>query len=315
MQDRFGREIQYLRVSVTDRCNYRCVYCMPPEGVKKKEHAQILSLEEILEIARAAVGLGVRKLRLTGGEPLMRRGLPWLCAALAELPGVEDLAMTTNGALLAPVAKKLREAGLRRVNISLDTLDPQKFARMTRGGRLADVLAGMEAAANCGLTPIKLNTVLLRGINDEEIPALVELTRRWPVELRLIEWMPVGGTGLPSSIYAPDKLVLEQVPELESLDRQEGVARLYRLPGALGTVGLIAARSNHFCGTCNRLRLTADGKLKPCLHSQQEIPVRGLTGQALERAILRAVQEKPARHPDLSCGSAERLRNMNEIGG
>lgn len=315
MQDRFGREIQYLRMSVTDRCNYRCVYCMPPEVVEKKEHGQPLSLEEILEIARAAVGLGVRKLRLTGGEPLMRRGLPWLCTALAELPGVEDLAMTTNGALLAPVAKELREAGLRRVNISLDTLDPQKFARITRGGRLADVLAGIEAAANCGLTPIKLNTVLLRGINEEEIPALVELTRCWPVELRLIEWMPVGGTGRLSAIYAPDKLVLERVPELESLNRQEGVARLYRLPGALGTVGLIAARSNHFCNTCDRLRLTADGKLKPCLHSPREIPVRGLTGQELERAILQAVQEKPVRHPDLSRGSAERLRNMNEIGG
>lgn len=313
MQDQFGREIRYLRVSVTDRCNYRCVYCMPPEGVKKKE--QILSLEEILEITRAAVKLGVRKVRLTGGEPLMRRGLPWLCAALAELPGVEDLTMTTNGALLAPVAKELREAGLQRVNISLDTLDPQKFARITRGGGLEDVLAGIKAAADCGLTPIKLNTVLLRGINDDEISALVELTRRWPVELRLIEWMPVGGTGLLASVYAPDKLVLEQVPELESLNRQEGVARLYHLPGALGTVGLIAARSDHFCGTCDRLRLTADGKLKPCLHSQREIPVRGLAGKALERAILQAVQEKPAQHPDLSQGPAECLRNMNEIGG
>lgn len=315
MQDRFGRVIQYLRVSVTDRCNYRCVYCMPPEGVEKREHAQILTLEEIVEIVRAAVKLGIRKVRLTGGEPLVRRELPWLCAALAELPGVEDLAMTTNGALLAPVAKELREAGLRRVNISLDTLDPQKFARITRGGRLEDVLAGIKAAEDCGLTPIKLNTVLLRGINDGEIPALVELTRRWPVEVRLIEWMPVGGAGLQSSVYAPDKLVLEQVPELESLNRQEGVARLYRLPGALGTVGLISARSNQFCGTCDRLRLTADGKLKPCLHNLREIPVRGLTGQALERAILQAVREKPARHPDLSQGAAECLRNMNEIGG
>ena len=318
MRDQYGRDITYLRLSVTDRCNLRCTYCMPPEGICRGEHRQFLRYEELTEIAAAAVRLGVRKLRLTGGEPLVRRGAAELVAMLSAIPGVEDLAMTTNGTLLAPMAGALKKAGLRRVNISLDTLDRERYARITRGGRLEDALAGLEAALAEGLGPVKVNAVLMGGVNDGEIAALAALTRDRPIHLRFIELMPMGpAAAFDPEAFIPVTRVLEQLPELEPLAPEPGsVARPYRLPGAVGTVGLISPLSRQFCGSCNRLRLTADGYLKPCLHSGEEIPLRGLHGEALEAAVRRGILHKPPCHGALAadCPSAAG-RDMNEIGG
>ena len=316
MKDGFGRNITYLRISLTDRCNLRCRYCMPAEGIEKQSHSDILSLEEVAEIAGACAALGVRKIRLTGGEPLLRRGLVGLCRTLSALDGVEELALTTNATFLAPLAGELNAAGVTRVNISLDTLDPDLYRDLTRGGELADALDGIRAAAQAGLGPIKLNAVLLGGINDSEIPALADLSRRYPVSVRFIELMPVGeGKFLPESAFLSADTVPARLPELVYAGR-EGVAELYRFPGAPGTVGLIRPVSCSFCSGCDRLRLTADGFFKPCLHSDTEIPVRGLHGEELTRAILAAAGAKPAEHPPLLPGeSAERRRTMNQIGG
>ena len=316
MRDPCGREIRYLRVSVTDLCNLRCVYCMPPQGVCKRRHGDILSFEEIEEIVRAAVELGVNKIRLTGGEPLVRRGIADLCRRLGAIQGVEDLSMTTNGVLLPPLAKELYAAGVRRINISLDTLDAEKYRALTRGGDLAEALAGIRAAAEAGMSPIKINTVLLGGYNDDEIPALADLTRQYPVEVRFIELMPMGcAHAFGPEAYLPNSVVLERVPGLQP-EGASGVAKLYRLPGAPGRVGLISPLSCAFCGGCDRLRLTADGKLKPCLHSGDEIPLRDLHGAALREAILEAVRRKPVRHGELSWRERSQAgRDMNEIGG
>ena len=210
MRDTLGREITYLRISLTDRCNLRCVYCMPPEGVNKREHREILSLEEMEEIARAAAALGVRKIRLTGGEPLVRRGMLSLCRRLRDIPQLEELTLTTNGVLLPGMAAALKAAGVDRVNISLDTLDPEKYRCVTRMGTLEDTLAGIRAAGEAGLTPLKLNCVLIGGFNDDEIPALAALTAREPVEVRFIELMPIGGVApFGPEAYLPCEAVLE----------------------------------------------------------------------------------------------------------
>lgn len=317
MKDTFEREITYLRISLTDLCNLRCTYCMPPEGVEKREHRQILSLEEIAEIARAAAALGVRKIRLTGGEPLVRRGVTALCRQLREIGELEELTLTTNGILLPGMAAELKAAGVDRVNVSLDTLDPEKYRRITRIGNLEDALAGIQAAREAGLTPLKLNCVLIGGFNDDEIPSLAALTAREPVEVRFIELMPIGDTaGFGPEAYLPCEAVLERLPGLERLPEDGGVAERYRLPGAAGTVGLIRPLSRCFCSRCNRIRLTADGCLKPCLHSREEIPVRGLHGEELRRQLERAIRHKPEQHGELSARlRSEADRNMNQIGG
>lgn len=317
MKDTFEREITYLRISLTDLCNLRCAYCMPPEGVKKLEHRQILSLEEIEEAAREAVGMGVKKIRLTGGEPLVRRGMLSLCRKLRQIPGLRELALTTNGILLPQMAGELKEAGVDRVNISLDTLEPEKYRRITRGGRLEDVLAGIQAARDAGLTPLKLNCVLIGGFNDDEIPALAALAEREAAEVRFIELMPIGDAArFAPEAYLPCEAVLERLPQLERLPEDGGVAERYRLPGAAGTIGLIRPLSRCFCGRCSRIRLTADGRLKPCLHSREEIPIRGLHGEALRRQIEKAILHKPERRGELSARlRSEAGRNMNQIGG
>lgn len=317
MKDSFGREISYLRVSITDRCNLRCKYCMPEEGVCKLNHRDILSFEEIEEIVRAAAELGVRKVRITGGEPLVRLGCVDLCGRIAKIPGIEELTMTTNGVLLAEEAEALKQAGLNRVNISLDTLDPEKYKKITGGGDIRRVLNGIEKAREVGLKPIKLNCVLIGGFNDDEIPAFVEMTRNHPIELRFIELMPMGpGAEFGEEAFLTGQNVLELVPELKELPADGGVARLYRLDGGMGRVGLISPLSRHFCGSCNRLRLTAEGALKPCLHSNQEIKLRGLHGSALKETICRAIAAKPKMHGALDAHhQSEAGRNMNTIGG
>lgn len=314
MLDTQGRTIRYLRLSVTDRCNYRCLYCMGEEGVPKLAHRDILSFEELEEIARAAAACGITKLRLTGGEPLVRRDLPALCRRLRDIPGIQELDMTTNASLLPRFAPALREAGVDRLNISLDTLRPERFAQMTRLGQLSDVLEGIRAAEDAGFRDLKFDTVLIGGFNDDEIADFAALTRDHPWEMRFIELMPMGPCAdWDRACFLSADTVLERLPELEQIE-SSGVARRYRLPGAAGTIGLISPVSHDFCADCRRIRVTADGKLKGCLHSAEELPLRGLHGGALEDAIRRGIAQKPARH-HLSERKSDTPRNMNQIGG
>lgn len=315
MKDRYGRTIKYLRLSVTDLCNCRCVYCMGENGVPRLPHSAILSFEEIEEIVRAAVSLGVTKVRLTGGEPLVRRGIDELVRRLRGIEGVEELAMTTNGARLAEYAARLKSAGLDRLNVSLDTLDPEKFRRITRIGSLSDTLAGLDAARSAGFTRIKLNTVLMGGVNDDEIAEIAALAKDGAFDVRFIELMPIGEcTDWDRRRFLPAERVLEYLPKGERVP-SDGVAELWRPAGFRGTVGLIRPLSHRFCADCDRIRVTADGCLKPCLHSAREIPLRGKHGEALVRTIAEGMQTKPREHHMADGHASESRRGMNRIGG
>lgn len=314
MKDACGRTIDYMRLSVTDLCNYRCQYCMPPGGVKKLCHDDILSIEELVEISEAAVQCGVKKIRITGGEPLVRRGIVELCRKLREIPGLEELCLTTNGSLLSQMARPLREAGVDRLNISLDTLRAERFAAITCLGNLKDVQDGVDAAEMAGFRKMKFNTVLIGGFNDDEIEEFVELSRNHPWEMRFIELMPMGPcAGWDKSCFLSAETVLQRVPALQKVDLQ-GVARRYQLPRAQGTVGLISPMSHEFCFDCRRIRVTADGKLKGCLHSKDELSLRGLHGSDLLWAFWQGIYQKPQRH-HLAERSSDTPRNMNQIGG
>lgn len=315
MKDRYGRTIKYLRLSVTDLCNCRCVYCMGENGVPRLPHSAILSFEEIEEIVRAAVSLGVTKVRLTGGEPLVRRGIDELVRRLRGIEGVEELAMTTNGARLAEYAEALKEAGLDRLNVSLDTLDPEKFRRITRIGELRDTLDGLDAARRAGFERIKLNTVLMGGVNDDEIAEIAALAKDGAFDVRFIELMPIGEcTDWDRRRFLPAERVLEYLPKGERVP-SDGVAELWRPAGFRGTVGLIRPLSHCFCADCDRIRVTADGCLKPCLHSAREIPLRGKHGEALVRTIAEGMQAKPREHHMADGHASESRRGMNRIGG
>ena len=314
MQDLCGRTVDYLRLSVTDLCNFRCQYCMPEEGVCKRGHREILSVEECIEICTAAVHCGVKKIRLTGGEPLVRHGILEICRGLRQIPGLRELCLTTNGSLLPTLAQPLRDAGVDRLNISLDTLRPDRFQQMTRLGTLDHVLEGIRAAEAAGFQHLKFDTVLVGGFNDDEVPDLIGLTREHDWEMRFIELMPMGPCShWDRSCFLSVETILERFPELEALDVQ-GVARRYRLPGAVGTVGLISPISHDFCDRCSRIRITADGNLKGCLHAREEIPLKGLHGEELEDAICRGILHKPPRH-HLTERPSDTPRNMNQIGG
>lgn len=315
MLDGEGRLIEYLRLSVTDRCNCRCTYCMPAGGVPMLGHRDILSFEELTEVVTACAQLGVRKVRLTGGEPLVRRGLPELVRMIRAVPGVEELAMTTNATLLAPVAAELHHAGLDRLNVSLDTLDAARYAELTRGGSLEDALAGLAAARDAGFSHTKVNCVLMGGVNDADVPRLAELARTEPIDVRFIELMPMGPcVGWPKARFVPAETVLGAVPGLQPL-RRDGVAELWHAPGWVGNVGLIRPMSHRFCDGCSRIRVTADGRLKPCLHSAAEIPLRGLHGEALLAELRRGIAAKPAYHHMDQDHASQSARDMNEIGG
>ena len=315
MKDRYGRTIKYLRLSVTDLCNCRCVYCMGENGVPRLPHSAILSFEEIEEIVRAAVSLGVTKVRLTGGEPLVRRGIDELVRRLRGIEGVEELAMTTNGARLAEYAARLKSAGLDRLNVSLDTLDPEKFRRITRIGELRDTLDGLDAARRAGFERIKLNTVLMGGVNDDEIAEIAALAKDGAFDVRFIELMPIGEcTDWDRRRFLPAERVLEYLPKGERVP-SDGVAELWRPAGFRGTVGLIRPLSHRFCADCDRIRVTADGCLKPCLHSAREIPLRGKHGEALVRTIAEGMQTKPREHHLADGHASESRRGMNRIGG
>ena len=317
MKDRFGRDITYLRVSVTDLCNLRCRYCMPEEGVPKKSHSELLTQEELISAVEVAASLGIKKIRITGGEPLTKPNIIPICQQIGEIPGIEHLCITTNGTFLPKYAKDLKAAGVNRINISMDTLDPEKYRYITRVGKLDDALNGIETALTVGFEKIKINAVLIGGFNDDEIPELCNLTVKYPVDMRFIEFMPMPGEyGFDEKAYISGSVVLEKLPDLIPETHDGGVARLYKLPNGQGRVGLINPISSHFCGSCNRLRLMSDGKIKPCLHTSDEYCVKGLTKDEMREEFIRAIECKPARHPDLSASSrSQSIRNMNEIGG
>jgi len=329
IHDRFHRAITYLRVSVTDRCNLRCVYCMPEEGVQLRTHEEILRYEEIARIVRVGSELGFTKVRLTGGEPLVRPGIERLVAMIAQIPGLNDVAMTTNGILLARYAHALAAAGLDRVNVSLDSLDPKRFHEITRWGSLDDVLRGLQAAEEAGLTPIKINTVVIRGLNDEEVPALAGWAAKKGYRLRFIEWMPVGHTVEDIAAWRSRFVSAREIRErieaaygpLEVVGaRTTGPARSYRVQGMEVEIGFISSISERFCSQCNRLRLTADGQLRPCLLSDHELDLRtplrqGIDDEGLKALLIEAVRMKPAgHHLDRGWREAEE-RTMAEIGG
>jgi len=338
--DSFGRRIDYLRISVTDRCNLRCRYCMPADGVEWKAQEEILSFEEIERFARIAVEEGIGKIRLTGGEPLVRKGIVEHVRRLMENTGLQAVALTTNGTLLPRFAEDLAAAGLTRVNISLDSLDPDVYATMTRGGRLEAALAGIDAAFAAGMDPVKINVVVVRSLT-QDLTAFAEMTLTRPVHVRFIEYMPIGddadgtgcdpasGAGWTAADHVPSEEVLSRLAEegrerglgeLEAVGRTDapggwGPARYYRFTGALGTIGVISPLSHHFCGECNRLRLTADGRVRTCLFSDDELDVRAIlrTGDDEQvRAVIRqALAAKPESH-DMRIGT---LRRMSQIGG
>ena len=317
MIDRLGRNITYLRISVTDKCNLRCRYCMPADGVCKKDHADMLTEDECITAVEAAAALGITKLRITGGEPLVKKNILSICRRAAAVEGIREVCLTTNGLLLPKMAKELREAGVKRLNLSLDTLDPQKYAYITRIGQMDDFRAGLDAALEAGFEKIKINAVLIGGFNDDEITHLAGLTTQYPVDVRFIEMMPMYDSGdFDERAYIPNTKVLEALPEAVPVEADGGVAKLYRLPGAKGNIGLISPVSAHFCGECNRIRLTADGKLKPCLHSADEYTLKGLDFDGMKRVLEEAIWNKPAWHGDLDAVHRSQAgRNMNQIGG
>lgn len=325
LSDSFQRPIDYLRISVTDRCNLRCVYCMPAEGVELMSHEDILTYEEIHTVARAAAELGINKVRLTGGEPLVRSGLSELIRMLAQIDGIDDISLTTNGTLLSRYAAELKRAGLHRVNVSLDTLKPDKFSLITRSNlSLDDVLAGIETARSVGLDPVKLNMVVVSGVNDDEILDFTAKTIDQGWHVRFIEFMSLGGVGSSNSRFTSVSEMrkrLEQVGELQPClpDVGNGPARYFRFPNARGTVGFITPVSEHFCFHCNRLRLTADGRLRLCLLADDEIDLRqslrsGASLAELKQLIKAAAADKPLRHR-LAEGLTSKDRPMTQVGG
>ena len=316
MKDSFGRDITYLRLSVTELCNLRCRYCMPAEGVPKRRHEDMLTEEEMILAVTAAAKLGVTKVRLTGGEPLVKKNILSLAEKTAAVPGVRELCLTTNGVLLPALAKPLRTAGVKRVNISLDTLNADKYARITRVGDLGAALRGLDAALDAGFERVKINAVLIGGFNDDEIPALADLSRRYPVDVRFIELMPMGVGDFDKDAFIPGDVVLERLPELVKEELDGAVASLYRLPDAQGQVGIIRPLSHRFCDRCDRIRLTADGRIKPCLHQGLEYPIKGLDRDGMKAQFEAAILHKPPCRGEMSCDTPSHAnRPMHRIGG
>ena len=327
LQDQYGRKITYLRISVTDRCNFRCVYCMPAEGIPWQSPAAIMHYEEIAEVVRVAASQGINEVRLTGGEPLVRKDLPELVRLIDAIPGIQDISLTTNGILLDKMAGPLAQAGLKRVNISLDTLEPEKFSRITRGGSLDRFWGGLHAAELSGLNPIKLNVVAMRGVNDDELVDLARLSMEHDWQVRFIEIMPIRnqeswGPDFPSpaSVYISIQEIVKILEPfgLEPVEHAvgSGPAREYRLHEAAGTIGFISPLGEKFCNSCNRLRLTADGFLRPCLLKEIEIPVLPAlrAGEPLLPLLQKAVALKPSSH-ELEEEHYSTGRCMRQIGG
>jgi cyclic pyranopterin phosphate synthase len=326
MRDGFGRRIEYLRISVTDKCNLRCVYCMPEEGLPWLRRDDLLTYEEIEEIVRVMAGMGLSRLRITGGEPLVRRELPALVGRLSAVDGIRDIAISTNAVLLAPVAGELRAAGVSRANISLDSLRPDRIdAIARRAGSHAGILAGLAAAQQVGFDPIKVNVVVMRGRNDDEIEDFARITMERPWHVRFIEVMPVAeNLDISAGEFVSAFEMLERVRAIGALEpvagpAGNGPATYFRFPGAPGTVGVITPMSHNYCERCNRMRLTADGRLRPCLFGAIETDLRGplRRGEALVPLIEQTLRIKPERH-NLIRGSAAGsggLLALSQVGG
>jgi GTP 3',8-cyclase len=305
MIDQFGRRVEYLRISVTDKCNLRCVYCMPMEGLPWLKREALLSYEEIERVVRIMAGMGLRRVRITGGEPLVRRDLPELTAMLSGIPEIEDLSLSTNAVLLAEHADALRASGVHRLNVSLDSLQPERVdAIARRPGSYPKIMEGLEAAEEAGFTPIKINVVLIRGQNDDEIEEFAEITRQRPWHVRFIEMMPTGANlDLNAGGFVSCAEALRRVRAIDALEPVDGPfgngpARYYQFPGAPGTVGVITPMSHNYCDRCNRMRLTADGQLRPCLFGSLQTNLRDplRAGQDIRPLIEETLQVKPERH-------------------
>ncbi|HQL01400.1 MAG TPA: GTP 3',8-cyclase MoaA [Smithellaceae bacterium] len=330
LHDTYQRTINYLRVSITDRCNLRCEYCRPKEGVSLKGHEDILSYEDILRVISAAVRMGLIKVRLTGGEPLLRRDFVDFVSRLAKIEGLQDISLTTNGILLENMAEAIYKAGLRRVNISLDSMNPDRYRKITRGGDLKSVLRGIAAAEKAGFSPIKINVVAIKGFNDDEVLDFARLAANKPFQIRFIELMPISEVNTATQgCFLPMSVLRNKIMEhyqLEPLGKKkfisDGPAEIYRLSGGLGEIGFIHPVSSHFCATCNRLRLTADGKLRACLLRDEEIDLKkplsaSCDDDVLQDLISQAILLKPAHH-DLDCTDRHLKkchRDMSDIGG
>ena len=320
----FGRSIEYLRVSVTTRCNLKCVYCRPADLAYEERREHFLDFDEMLRVVRVLARAGLKKVRITGGEPLVRKGVVEFVGEVARIEGIRDIAMSTNGMLLARYAEALARNGLKRVNVSLDTLDPEMYRLITGGGRVESVLEGIKAAQSAGLVPVKLNAVVTRGFNDDQVEALARLTLEESWSVRFIEYMPIGGDKeLYAKRFVPAAEVLAKLRaafgDLEPLEwNGTAAAREYRIPGARGTIGLITPMTEHFCAGCNRLRLTADGKIRPCLLTEIETDIlsplrQGVSDEELLKLLGVAAQFKPEHHEAL--GRWRGARNMVQIGG
>ncbi|MDW7675924.1 MAG: GTP 3',8-cyclase MoaA [Bacillota bacterium] len=325
-KDKYLRKINYLRVSITDKCNFRCIYCMPEAGIQLKNHSEILSLEEFIKLISLSAEMGINKVRITGGEPLVRKGIVDFISEINKISGIDDISLTTNGALLKEKAVSLKEAGLSRVNISLDTLDESKFISITRTGDLQTVLAGIEKSIEVGFEPVKLNVVIMAGFNENEIFDFVELTREKPLHVRFIELMPIGETEKwDDSKYISSEAILNLINNKYQIINSTGIkgagpAKYMTVVGHQGTIGFISALSNHFCSQCNRLRLTSEGMLRPCLHGSKEIDLRtplrsGFSDDRLKEIILQALWEKPMKHSMKEEGWKAAEKMMYQIGG
>lgn len=326
MLDNYGREIDYLRISVTDRCNLRCRYCMPEEGVEDVGHPGILSLEQISRVVDVAAILGIRKIRLTGGEPLVRKDITKLIQLISRNSRIEDIGLTTNGILFTSMAEKLKAAGLTRVNFSLDSLQEEHFHYITRRGQLSETVTAIETALKIGMTPVKINMVVMRGINDQEISDFAKLAYELPLHIRFIEFMPIGD--LP--FFQKKRLIgVDEIKNIVTQNykllagptiRSSGPAKSYTIQGGKGSIGFISPMSHHFCGKCNRIRMTADGKIRGCLFGKKEINLKlALQNQVnddkLAELLKKAILEKPNRHHMSEGWGADNERKMYQIGG
>ena len=351
MFDKYNRKITYLRISVTDLCNLRCIYCMPQDGVIKKNHDDVLSFEEFILASKIATKLGIEKIRITGGEPLVKKDILKLISNIRKCDGLKELCLTTNGVNLKNMAKDLKLSGIDRINVSLDTLNEDKYKRITRLGNISNTILGIKEALNQNFKKIKINVVLIKGFNDDEIINFINLTKKYPIDIRFIELMPMIKTSIIneksylSSDFVIYKLLKEYKNEIEniSLDNnyieslkknypdldeinfandssfsfnKNEVAKLVKIKGALGKVGIISPISNSFCSNCNRIRLTYDGKLKPCLHSSDEYSIKGLNENEMIEIFKKVINNKPKEHSKLDFNNmSSSNRTMNKIGG
>jgi len=319
MLDNKGRDINYIRVSLTDRCNLRCIYCMPEKGIDKKSHDDMLRFEDTIKILKASALLGVKKVRFTGGEPLVVKDIDKLIYETSRIPGIDDIAITTNAILLGDMVEDLKEAGLKRVNISLDTLKAERFKRITRGGDIEGVFNAIDKCLSLGIKPVKINAVMIKGINDDEIEDLIYLTKKLPVNIRFIELMPIGeGLEYYKDGFISAEDVICQFPELVPLSNTaSSTAKLYKLPNSKGSVGFISPLSCKFCSSCNRIRLTASGTIKPCLHSEEEFDLKKELNNEIRliAELKRIIYNKPSQHNLENDGISESRRKMYEIGG